>query len=320
MVFFQQASSAAGKVDSVFLFIVALCAIALFFITFLMVYFVIKYSKKRHPRGVDIEGNTWLEIAWTVTPTVLFLVMFYYGWTNYEYEREVPRDAMVVNVTARQWAYSFSYPNAKRTAELYLALNKPFKMELHSLDVIHGFYIPAFRVKEDIVPGKSNYTWFIPTMLGSFDIECTVICGIGHAKMLSKAVVVPVADFEAWYFGDENAPLPGQKRVTAVQPAAAVAAAVEPGLAVLQQKDCLVCHSVDGSERVGVSLKGLYGKQQTVTQGGKEQQVTVDEAYLAKAIREPHTQLVKGYHHVMPVPSLNDDEIGQVIAYVKELE
>jgi cytochrome c oxidase subunit 2 len=320
MVFFQQASSAAGNVDSVFLFIVTLCAIALFFITFLMVYFVIKYGKKRHPKGVDIEGNTWLEIAWTVTPTVLFLVMFYYGWTNYEYERNVPRDAMVVNVTARQWAYSFSYPNGKRTAELYLALNKPFKMELHSLDVIHGFYIPAFRVKEDVVPGKNNYTWFTPTMLGTFDIECTVICGIGHAKMLSKAVVVPVADFETWYFGDENAPLPGQKKVAAVQPAAAVAAAAEPGLAVLQQKDCLVCHSVDGSERVGVSLKGLYEKKQTVVAGGKEQQVTVDEAYLANALRKPHTKLVKGYHHVMPVPSLNDDEIGQVIAYVKELK
>jgi cytochrome c oxidase subunit 2 len=83
-------------------------------------------------------------------------------------------------------------------------------MELHSLDVIHGFYIPAFRIKEDVVPGKNNYTWFKPTMLGTFDIECTVICGVGHAKMLSKVVVVPVPNFEAWYFGDENAPLPGQ--------------------------------------------------------------------------------------------------------------
>lgn len=287
MPFFQQASSAAGKVDSVFLFIVALCVIFLIFITFLMVYFVIKYSRRRHPKGEDIEGSTWLEIVWTATPTVLFLLMFYYGWTNFEYERNVPRDAMVVNVTARQWAYSFTYPNGKRTAELYLALNKPFKMELHSLDVIHGFYIPAFRIKEDVVPNKNNYTWFIPTMLGSFDIECTVICGIGHAKMLSKAVVVPVPDFEAWYFGDENAPLPGQ--------AGAAATAAPPGnptLAVLTQKSCLTCHSLDGSVMVGPTFKGLYGQKEIVKESsGREREVTMDDTRLANAIKSPGRRL-----------------------------
>ncbi|MCE5308281.1 MAG: cytochrome c oxidase subunit II [Acidobacteriales bacterium] len=210
MPFFTQASSAAGQVDSVFLAIVALCVLFLVSITTLIVYFAVKYRRSRHPKGVDIEGNKWLEVAWTVTPTVLFLLMFYYGWTNFEYQRNVPRDAMVVHVTARQWAYSFRYPNGKTTTELYLALGKPFKMELRSLDVIHGFYVPAFRIKQDVVPGKNNYTWFTPTMLGTFDIECTVICGAGHAKMLSKVRVVPVPDFEAWYFGDENAPLPGQ--------------------------------------------------------------------------------------------------------------
>jgi cytochrome c oxidase subunit II len=209
---FTQASSAAGQVDTVFLFITALCAVFLISITFLILFFVIKYSRKRNPKGVDIEGNTWLEVAWTVIPAVLFLLMFYYGWTNFGYERAVPRDAMIIDVTARQWAYSFSYPNGKKTTELYLALDKPFKMELHSLDVIHGFYIPAFRIKEDVVPGKNNYTWFKPTMVGAFDIECTVICGMGHANMLSKAVVVPVPEFEAWYFGGEDAPLPGRPK------------------------------------------------------------------------------------------------------------
>jgi cytochrome c oxidase subunit 2 len=219
MPFFPQASSAAGGVDTVFLFTVGLCLLVLISITYLMVHFVVKYGRKRHPRGVDIEGNTPLEIAWTVIPTVLFLSMFYYGWTNFEYQRNVPRDAMGIGVTARQWAYSFTNPNGKRTAELYLALDKPFKMELHSLDVIHGFYIPAFRIKEDIVPGKNNYTWFKPTMLGSFDIECTVICGAGHARMLSKAIVTSVPEFEAWYFGDESAPLPGQPKAAAAAPA-----------------------------------------------------------------------------------------------------
>ncbi len=214
MPFFTQASSAAGSIDGVFLFILALSAAFLVAITSVMVYFVFKYNRKRHPKGEDIEGNTWLETVWTVTPTVLFLVMFYFGWTNYGYLRNVPRDAMEITVNARQWAWSFTYPNGRQATQLVLALDKPVKLNLHSLDVIHGFFIPAFRIKEDVVPGQQNYTWFIPTQLGSFDIECTVICGVNHANMVSKAVVVPVPEFQAWYFGDPEASLPGQNRPT----------------------------------------------------------------------------------------------------------
>jgi cytochrome c oxidase subunit II len=211
MPFFQQASTAAGKVDGVFLFIFSLAVVVLASVTFLILYFVIRYNHKRHPKGEDIEGNTKLEIVWTVIPAILFLLMFYYGWTNYDYMRSVPRDAMVIEVTARQWAWSFAYPNGKRTTELVLALDKPVKTNLHSLDVIHGFYIPAFRIKQDVVPGKVNYTWFIPTKLGTFDLECTVICGVNHANMIAKVNVVPVSEFESWYFGDENTPLPSHK-------------------------------------------------------------------------------------------------------------
>ena len=128
--------------------------------------------------------------------------MFYYGWTNYRYLREVPRDAMVIKVTARQWAWSFTYPNGRQTSELYVALGRPVRLDLKSLDVLHGFYVPAFRVKADVVPGKNNYTWFQPEQLGDFDIECTVMCGVNHSYMLSKVHVIPEADFSAWYFGE----------------------------------------------------------------------------------------------------------------------
>ena len=131
-----QASSAAGRVDSVFLFILILCVLFLVFITTALIYFVIKYNRKRHPKGTDIEGNKWLEIVWTSVPTILFIVMFLYGWTNYSYMREVPREAMVIEVTGRQWAWSFRYPNGKRTSDLVLAVDKPVKLELHSVDVI----------------------------------------------------------------------------------------------------------------------------------------------------------------------------------------
>ena len=223
-----QASSAAGRVDSVFLFILVLCAAFLILITAPLIYFAIKYNRKRHPKGEDIEGNTWLEIAWTVIPTVLFLVMFVFGWTNFSYMREVPREAMVIEVTGRQWAWSFKYPNGKQTSDLLLAIDRPVKLELRSLDVIHGFFIPAFRIKEDVVPGKENYTWFVPTQLGSFDIECTVICGVSHALMLAKAVVVPVAEFEKWYFGNEDTPLPGSTKAPTAATGSSENPAVEP--------------------------------------------------------------------------------------------
>jgi cytochrome c oxidase subunit II len=312
-----QASSAAGRVDSVFLFTVVICAAFLIFITATLIYFVIKYNRKRHPRGEDIEGNKWLEIAWTALPTLLFLVMFFYGWTNFNYLRKVPREAMVIQVTGRQWAWSFSYPNGKRISELLLAADKPVKLELRSLDVIHGFFIPAFRIKEDVVPGKDNYTWFVPTQLGSFDIECTVICGVSHATMLSKAVVVPVSDFETWYFGNENTPLPGPKK-----PAGSVIAVLAaPALDILNQKSCTACHSIDGSAMVGPSLKGLYGKKQIVIDPqGKEREVTVNDSYLERAIQDPGADDVKGYPPIMPKTPMTEGEVRQIIEFIKTLK
>jgi cytochrome c oxidase subunit 2 len=311
----QQASSAAGKVDAVFLFIVALSAAFLIFITFLMVYFVIRYNRKRNPKGKDIEGSTRLEIAWTVTPTILFLVMFYFGWTNYRYMRNVPRDAMTITVVARQWAWSFTYPNGKMTTDLYLAYDKPVKLELRSLDVIHGFFVPAFRIKEDVVPGKQNYTWFVPTMLGSFDIECTVICGINHALMLSKVVVVPVSQFEAWYFGDADAPLPASTAVASrTAPAPENTAA-----ALLENKGCLTCHSIDGTARVGPTFKGLYGQKVVVTADGTEREISADDGYLARAIQEPARDVVKGYPAVMPSNPLSGPELEQVLDFIRTL-
>lgn len=316
MPFFQQASTAADRVDAVFLAITAVCVVFLVLITSLMVYFVIKYNRKRHPRGEDIEGNTMLEIVWTATPTVLFLFMFYFGWTNFDYDRSVPRDAMVINVTARQWAYSFTYPNGKQTTQLFLALNKPAKMNLHSLDVIHGFYIPAFRIKEDVVPGRDNYTWFTPTKLGSFDIMCTVICGVDHANMLSKAVVVPVSDFEKWYFGGEDAPLPGQADAAAVIPLKSES----PAVAVLKAKACETCHSIDGSPMVGPTFRGLYGQKHIVKEaGGAEREVVVDDAYLVKAIQDPMVETVKGYPPAMPRNPLAEGDLKQVIDLIKSL-
>jgi cytochrome c oxidase subunit II len=317
MMIAPQASTAAGRVDSVFLFIFVLCAVFLVLITTLLIYFAIRYNKKRHPKGEDIEGNTWLEIAWTAIPTALFLAMFVFGWTNFRYMREVPREAMVIEVTGRQWAYSFKYPNGKVASELLLAVDRPVKLELRSLDVIHGFFIPAFRIKEDVVPGKQNYTWFVPIQLGSFDIECTVICGVSHANMLAKAIVVPVSDFEKWYFGNEETPLPGQAKTSA--PAGGISN--NTGLSLLQSHSCLSCHSTDGSALVGPSLKGLYEAKRTVMgPDGRDLDLAADDAYLARAIEDPNAETVKGYPPIMPKNDLSKADLRQIIEFIKTLK
>jgi cytochrome c oxidase subunit II len=317
MQFFDSASNINDKVDNVFVFIFVLSVIFLVGITATMIAFVIRYSRRRHPQPVNIEGNTALEIAWTVIPLVLFLGMFVYGWTNFQYMRSAPRDAMVVEVNARQWSWSFKYPNGRVTPDLYLALDRPVKLLLHSADVIHGFYVPAFRVKSDVVPGKTNYVWFIPQILGSYDLECTVICGVDHAHMLAKIHVVPEAAFKEWYFGPDDALPPTQ---TARTPSTALPAPVVPrGLALLTAKGCLACHSVDGSAGVGPSFKGRFGTRDVVKRGATERTITLNAAYYRRAILEPQLEIVKGYPPVMPSSDWTPDDLDTALAYLATL-
>ncbi|MEK6544343.1 MAG: cytochrome c oxidase subunit II [Elusimicrobiota bacterium] len=200
----KRASDIGAGADQVFLGIFAVCLAVLVLVTGVMVYFVIRYSHKNNPRPVDIEGNFWLETVWTLVPLAIFLAMFYFGWTNYAKMRNPPRDAMQIEVTARQWAWGFEYPNGKKTKELILALNRPVKLDLISQDVIHGFAIAAFRVKADVIPGRTNFTWFTPTAEGVYDLQCSVICGVSHSYMLAKVRVIPEEEFKKWYFSDQD--------------------------------------------------------------------------------------------------------------------
>ncbi len=316
--FFGGASDVSGRVDAVFLYIAALTAAFLVFITALMIYFVVKYSRKRNPNPADIRSHAWLEVTWTAIPLVLFLSMFYYGWTNYHYMRSVPRDAMVVKVTGRQWAWSFSYPNGKGTSELVLAVRRPVKLEFTSPDVVHGFYIPAFRVKQDVVPGQTNWTWFTPEKEGVYDIECTVICGVSHSYMLSKVHVVPEERFKAWYFSDAVEPPAETAEAASGGP---LAGDPDRGRLVYAGKACATCHTLDGARLVGPSWKGLYGSRETVVTDGKERPVTVDDTYIARSIRAPGADVVKGYPPAMVLPhSLDDQEVADVVAFLKTLK
>jgi cytochrome c oxidase subunit II len=190
-----QASNLVNSVNNTFYFIVGVSVFFLVIITFCMVYFVIRYSRKRNPKATNIHGNVPLEIAWTVIPTLLALVMFWYGWTDYKVESTPPANTYNIEVTGQMWQWRFKYPNGLEIDSLYLPLNKDVKVSIRSKDVNHSFYIPAFRVKKDAIPGRTNIAWFRPEKVGEYNFFCAEYCGMRHSYMITKAIVLPVNDF-----------------------------------------------------------------------------------------------------------------------------
>jgi cytochrome c oxidase subunit 2 len=297
-----------GSVDNIFYFITGICVALLLGVTGAMLYFVFRYSRKRNRDPEDITGNVTLEVIWTVIPTLLVLAMFWLGWKGFEYMRTVPPDAMLVKVTARMWSWSFQYENGKQSATLNLPAGKPVKLSITSVDMLHSLSIPAFRVKEDAVPGRETYLWFLPDEAGTYDLFCTEYCGAGHSAMTTKVIVMPVRDFESWYTGKTDAERGAKK--------------LPDGAKLVQEKGCVACHSLDGNAKVGPTLKGVFGRKETVVTSGKEREITVDDEYIKRSLLEPQADIVKGFPPIMPSQKglLKDDELDSIIEYLKGLQ
>lgn len=292
-------------VDPVFIFIYGACVVLFIGIMVTMVWFVIRYHRSRFPEPTSrAEGNIWLEIIWTALPVVLVMAMFYYGWAGYLSLRNVPKDALPVTATARTWVWSFTYANGRTSSKLVVPAGKPVLVNLVSMDVLHGFYIPAFRVKRDVVPGMKNYVWFVADRPGSYDLFCSVYCGTGHSAMITTVEALPAAEFAGWLQdrGDKT----GEK-----------IAGVD-GAALARAKGCIACHSLDGSRGVGPSFKGLYQSSLTVLVNGTRQTVVADDAYLMESIRLPNARIVEGYQPIMPAfPDLQAEEMAALVEYIK---
>ncbi len=192
----------AESVDFVMLYIVAISVLLLLGVTATMIYFVFKYHRKKGHEPVDIHGNILLEVIWIVIPTLLVLSMFYFGYASFRETREIPENPFVVKVTARMWQFGFEYPNGKKTDTLYVPVNSGIDLEMQSVDVNHAFYIPAFRIKEDIIHGKNTHLYFTPKQIGSYDIACAEYCGLNHSAMYTKLIVLNDNEFREWYGGD----------------------------------------------------------------------------------------------------------------------
>jgi len=309
---FSGYSNFSGGVDTAFAVILGISLFFLIGITTIIIIFIFKYNKKKNPVASEIEGSNKLEIIWTVIPLILVLFMFWLGWSSYIPMRKVPADAMKVKVTAQMWSWRFEYENGKVEDTLYVPVNKPVLLNMVSLDVIHSLYIPAFRIKEDVVPGKrENFMWFKSLVPGSYDLFCAEYCGLRHSYMGTIVQVVDQQTFDAWYAA---APAKIDSTVAAVPGAA--------GKLLVEQKGCIACHSADGTKIVGPSFKGIFGHKVTVETNGKEREIIVNDDYLKKSILEANADVVKGFPKgSMPdyKTQLNDQDIDNIIEYIKTL-
>jgi cytochrome c oxidase subunit II len=307
-----QASNFVQGVDSVFLLILGISFAFLIGLTVVMLVFIYKYNKKKNPKATQIEGNTKLEIIWTVVPFILTMLMFYYGWAGWKPMTKPPKDAMEVTVYGRMWNFSFEYENGKRTDTLFLPKNKPVKLNLVAMDVLHSLYIPAFRVKQDMVPGKKdNFMWFEPQKEGTYELYCAEYCGLQHSYMYTFVKVMEEEAFTNWVTDTTQIAFADVESSTAT------------GRRIMQSIGCFACHSIDGSKLVGPSFKGIWGATHTVVTGRDERQVVVDEDYIRRSIYDPNADVVKGFNRGFMLTyegQLSDGDIANIIEYLKTLE
>lgn len=197
------------SVDSVMIFIIIVSLVFLLGVTATMIYFVFKYNRKKGAKPVDIHGSIILETIWFVIPLILVMAMFYYGFIGYKDFREIPDDALEINVTARMWDWDFVYENGVNLDTLYVPINQSIKLNMISMDVNHSFYIPAFRIKQDVIGGSQQYLVFNAEKEGSYNIACAEYCGLNHSAMYTKVVVMQEEKYNEWY--KQNTPKEEQK-------------------------------------------------------------------------------------------------------------
>jgi cytochrome c oxidase subunit 2 len=308
----QYASNFVAGVDLTFMIILGFSIFCLIALTIVMVVFIYKYREDKHPEAIQNEGNNKLEVIWTVIPVVLVLVMFYFGWMGWKPMKEPPNEAMHVKTIARMWNFSFQYENGKMTDTLYVPINEPVILDLVALDMLHSLYIPAFRVKEDMVPGQEKVMWFIPGTEGEFNLFCTEYCGLEHSYMRTEVKVMSKEAFDAW-ITDTTA------LITVVDRELTLA---EQGWEVMRRNGCIACHSTDGSKLVGPSYLGGWGNTRNVVSGREKREITMDEEYVKRSVYNPNADVVKGFNKGLMLSYegiVSEEEVELIIEYLKAL-
>jgi cytochrome c oxidase subunit 2 len=298
-----QISTVAHSVDWLFNFILAISVFFFILIVVLMVIFVLKYRRREGQLAEPSPShNTALEVTWTVIPVILVVIIFFFGFKGFLDMATPPANAYEILVEGQKWNWAFTYPNGYVDENLHVPVDRPIQLVMSSADVIHSLYVPAFRIKMDVVPGRYSKAWFEATQPGEYDLFCTEYCGTSHSDMLAHVIVHPPGEFETWLEQASNF-------LETMSP-------VDAGRKLFQVRGCMQCHSMDGSAKTGPTLQGVFGRVEQMADGTS---LTVDENYIRESILEPNARIVAGYEPVMPTYQgrLKDDEIMAIIEYLK---
>jgi cytochrome c oxidase subunit 2 len=298
------ASTGAGQVDALYIFLVVVAGIMTILIFGCIVVFAFKYRRKSddQPNPRAIHGSIALEITWSVIPFLVMLVMFAWGTKLYFENYTPPRDTLDIYVTGKQWMWKVQYPGGQREInELHVPTGRPVKLTLASEDVIHSFFLPAFRLKHDVVPGSYQTFWFQPTTPGRYHIFCAEYCGTNHSRMIGWLTVMDPMAYQNWLAGGTSG-----------------ASMVDQGRKFFEQYGCVTCHLLDTQGRCP-SLRNVFGHPVELD-GGRT--VIADESYVRESILNPNAKIVKGYKRdIMPVfqGQISEDGLLDLIVYLKSL-
>ncbi|AUX26194.1 cytochrome B561 [Sorangium cellulosum] len=270
-----------------------------------VVLFAIKYRRRtERDKTSTLSHNSTIEVVWTVIPVAIVISLFFVGLRGYVHASVAPAESYEINVTGEMYLWTFTYPDGTTTInELAVPRGRPVRLIMSSKDIVHSFFIPEFRIKQDVVPGSYTTAWFEATETTETVLLCTEYCGSGHSDMLATVKVLEQSEFEKWLEGNNNSDLPPE----------------ELGKALFVKRSCATCHSLDGTRIQGPSLKGFFGREEELTDGSK---VIADENYFRESLFNPAGQVVRGYPPVMPVFKglLKDKEVDALIAYLKTVK
>jgi len=296
-----RASTTAGNVDALFIFLVALASFMSLAIFIMITVFAVRYRRRPGLEAEQIEGSHALEITWSVVPMFIFLFIFGWGAFIYFQERTPPQGAATVYVVAKQWMWKLQHEEGQREInELHVPVGRDVKMIMTSQDVIHSFYVPAFRIKQDVLPGRYTTAWFHATRPGTYHLFCAEYCGTQHSGMIGQVVVMEPAQYQAWLSGG-----------------GATGSMAQNGAAIFQQLGCSTCHRFDTQGR-GPNLTGVFGSKVQLEDG---RTVVADEEYVRESILSPASKVVSGFKPIMPVFQgiVSEDQLNALVAYVKSL-
>lgn len=296
----QRASTMAGNVDALYIFLVIVSGLMTLLIFTAVIFFAARFRRRKGVPAEQIEGSTPLELTWSVIPFVVFMVIFLWGAVVYFNGRTPPRDATEVYVVAKQWMWKLEHAEGQREInELHVPVGRDVKLIMTSQDVIHSFFVPAFRMKQDVLPGRYTVAWFHATKPGTYHLFCAEYCGTQHSGMIGSIIVMEPAQYEAWMSGGSTGPLSAT------------------GEKIFAELGCATCHRTDTQGR-GPNLHGVFGKPVLLEDG---RTVIADENYVRESILDPGAKIVNGFKPVMPTFQglVSEEQLNALVAYVKSL-